>query len=256
MQRRDQALTPTQPVDEGQVMEGPSCAERDSTRCANPISIVIVDDHTLFREGLREILSAECDLEVVGQAGDGEEGLAVLRRRRPDVLLLDVEMPRHQVKRTVPQFLRMSPDTRIIVLTMYDNPQLANELIKLGARAYLVKSASRAELVSVIRGVCSDERRVVMSMSWQGFRHFGEDQPSPLTRRQTEILGLAAQALSNAQIADRLYISESTVKRHLTRIYAQLGAVSRVDAINKARAAVLIPAVDGGWNGARETPHR
>lgn len=205
-----------------------------------PRSIVVVDDHTLFREGLREILSLEDDFEVVGQAGDAQEGITVVGERRPDVLLLDVEMPRHQVQRTVPQFLRVSPRTRIVVLTMYDDPQLANQLIGLGARAYLVKSATRAELISVIRGVCVDERRAVVSMSRRGF---GPQGP-PLTRRQAEVLGLAAQALSNAQIADRLYIAESTVKRHLTKVYAQLGAVSRVDAINKARAAVLIPSWD------------
>ncbi|HEV2782641.1 MAG TPA: response regulator transcription factor [Actinophytocola sp.] len=211
------------------------------------ISIVIADDHTLFREGLREILLTERDFDVVGQAGDGDEGIAVVCRCHPDVLLLDVEMPHHQVKRTVPQLLRVSPRTRIIMLTMYDDPQLANELINLGARAYLVKSATRAELVSVIRGVCSDEGRVVVSMSRHGFRQLGDDQEQTLTRRQKEILGLAAQALSNAQIAHRLFISENTVKRHLSTIYAELGAVSRVDAINKARAAALIPPIDTGW---------
>lgn len=199
---------------------------------------------------MHAILSVEHDFAVVGQAGDAQEGIVVVGEHRPDVLLLDVEMPRHQVRRTVPQFLRMSPRTRIVVLTMYDDPQLANQLISLGARAYLVKSASRAELVSVVRGVCTDERRVVVSMSGRGFGRLDHDQDPPLTRRQTEVLCLAAQALSNAQIAERLYISESTVKRHLTRIYAELGAVSRVDAINKARAAVLIPSVDGGWKGS------
>lgn len=213
------------------------------------MTIVLVDDHTLFREGLREILALERDFDVVGQAGDAQEGLTVVAEHRPDVLLLDVEMPRHQVQRTVPQFLRVSPRTRIVVLTMYDDPQLANQLISLGARAYLVKSATRAELISVIRGVCVDEQRAVVSMSRRGFGQLDDSQEPPLTRRQTEILGLAAQALSNAQIADRLYIAESTVKRHLTKIYAQLGAVSRVDAINKARAAVLIPSVEAGWDG-------
>jgi DNA-binding NarL/FixJ family response regulator len=208
------------------------------------ISVVLVDDHTLFREGLQEILSLEYDLEVVGQAGDADEGILMVNRLRPNVLLLDMEMPGHHIKRTVRGLLGVSPHTRIIVLTMHDDPRLANQLIGLGVRAYLVKSATRAELLSVIRGVCTDERRVVVSMSRQGFRQPDDDQPTPLTRRQTEILGLAAQALSNAQIADRLYISESTVKRHLTKVYAQLGAVSRVDAINKARAAVLIPLID------------
>lgn len=235
---------------EDQISEG-----GEEWRHADKISIVIVDDHTLFREGLRELLSLEQDFEVVDQAGDGEEGMAVVSRRRPDVLLLDVEMPHHQVTRTVPRILGLSPGSRIIILTMHEDPQLANELINLGARAYLVKSATRAELVSVIRGVCSDERRVVVSMSRSGYRQFGHDDPL-LTRRQTQILALAAQALSNAQIADRLYISESTVKRHLTNIYAQLGAVSRVDAINKARAAVLIPGIDLDWDGSADIPNQ
>jgi DNA-binding NarL/FixJ family response regulator len=223
---------------------------------AGKISIVIVDDHTLFREGLREILLKEHDFDVVGQAGDGDEGIAVVCECRPDVLLLDIRMPRHQVTRTVPQVLRVSPRTRIIILTMYDDPQLANEMITLGARAYMVKSATRAELVSVIRGVCSDERRVVVSMSRRGFRQLGDEQEHTLTRRQREILSLAAHALSNAQIAHRLFITENTVKRHLSTIYAELGAVSRVDAINKARAAALIPPVDAGWSDAVSAPDR
>jgi DNA-binding NarL/FixJ family response regulator len=218
--------------------------------CSGRTTIVIVDDHTLFREGLREILLTEHDFDVVGLASDGDEGLDVVGRCHPDVLLLDIEMPHHQVKRTVPQFLRVSPRTRIIILTMYDDPQLANELINLGAQAYLVKSATRAELVSVIRGVCSDERRVVVSMSRRRFRQLADDREQTLTRRQKEILGLAAQAMSNAQIANRLYITENTVKRHLSAVYAELGAVSRVDAINKARAAALIPPVEAGWDGA------
>ena len=234
-------------------MEDQALERGEGWRHTDKISIVIVDDHPLFRDGLRELLSLEQDFEVVDQAGDGEEGLAVVCRRRPDILLLDVEMPHHQVTRTVPRILGRSPGLRIIILTMHEDPQLANELIKLGARAYLVKSATRAELVSVIRGVYGDERRVVVSMSRTGYQQFGHEDPL-LTRRQTQILALAAQALSNAQIADRLFISENTVKRHLTNIYAQLGAVSRVDAINKGRAAVLIPAVDLDWDGSVEIP--
>lgn len=234
-------------------MEDQAPERGEGRRHTGKISIVIVDDHPLFRDGLRELLSLEQDFEVVDQAGDGEEGLAVVCRRRPDILLLDVEMPHHQVTRTVPRILGLSPGLRIIILTMHEDPQLANELIKLGARAYLVKSATRAELVSVIRGVYGDERRVVVSMSRTGYQQFGHEDPL-LTRRQTQILALAAQALSNAQIADRLFISENTVKRHLTNIYAQLGAVSRVDAINKGRAAVLIPAVDVDWDGSVEIP--
>jgi DNA-binding NarL/FixJ family response regulator len=228
--------------------------EGDGPHFSDKISIVVIDDHTLFREGLREMLSMEGDFVVVGEAGDGGEGIAEVSRHRPDVVLLDVEMPHHQVTRTVPELLRVSPDTQIIVLTMYDDPQLASELINLGARAYLVKSGTRAELVSVIRGVCGDERRVVVSMSRRAFRHSGDETAQPLTARQKEVLWLAAGALTNGQIANRLLISENTVKRHLSRTYAQLGAVSRVDAINKARAAALIPAVDPSHANGTHTP--
>jgi DNA-binding NarL/FixJ family response regulator len=246
--------TMAQSTKEGSMNGAPSGAGSLRPRCEK-ISIALVDDHTLFREGLREILALEDDFEVVGQVGDTQEGITVVSERQPDVLLLGVETPRHQVHRTVPLVLRVSPRTRIIVLTMYDEPQLASQLIGLGVRAYLVKSATRAELISVIRGVCTDEQRAVVSMSRRGFGQLEGGQGPSLTRRQTEIVGLAAQALSNAQIADRLHISESTVKRHLTRVYALLGAVSRVDAINKARAAVLIPSLDPGWDDP-DTPGR
>jgi DNA-binding NarL/FixJ family response regulator len=251
---RDQISTRALPTGESQPIGGRDSVASERPRRPRKISIVVVDDHTLFREGLREMLSMEHDFEVVGQAGDAEEGLSLVCRCRPDVLLLDVEMPHHHVKRTVPQFLRVSPATRIVVLTMYDDPQLANELISLGACAYLVKSGTRAELVSVIRGVCDDERRVVVSMSRRGFRQLGEDHVQPLTKRQKEILWLAAHALTNGQIASRLFISENTVKRHLSKAYAQLGAVSRLDAINKARAAALIPPVDVGWGDTMGAP--
>ncbi|WP_182900639.1 response regulator transcription factor [Microbispora sp. H10830] len=205
------------------------------------ISIAVVDDHALFREGLREILEAQDDFEVVGEAGDSDGAVALVERERPDVVLLDVEIPGDDATQTVARMRTISPESQIIILSMYDGPQLLSRLLAAGIRGYLLKSVHRQELISAVRSVRTEPDRLVLAVSRDSFAQVqGGGSKVVLTDREREILELAAQALSNYQIATRLTLTEATIKRHLHNIFTKLGAVSRIDAVNKALAASLI----------------
>lgn len=209
-----------------------------------PARVVLVDDHALFREGVAEIFAAEESLQVVGEAENGEEAITLVQELTPDVVLLDIEMPGMRAEETLRQMLSVSPSSKVIVLTMHDEPRLVSSLVATGARAYVIKSATREELLSTIHTVQRDTDRFVLSVSRDTLERLERRYEGPLSSRELEILGLVAQGRSNAQIASQLYISEGTVKRHLTNIYAKLGVVSRIDAINHAISAGWIVSSD------------
>jgi len=204
----------------------------------------MADDHTLFREGVTEILNAARGIEVVGEAHSGKDACEKAAGLRPDVVILDVEMPGQGVRETIPLLRQVSPHSRVVVLTMHDDVVLARELLALGASAYLVKGSTRHELISAIHSVVIDRGpgHVILSVSQQGLSRVEQGSGDVLSDREREVLALTAQALSNSQIASRLNIAEGTVKRHLRNVYRKLGAVSRLDAVNKAAGASLIPA--------------
>ncbi|MEO5873486.1 MAG: response regulator transcription factor [Streptosporangiaceae bacterium] len=204
------------------------------------VRIVLGDDHTMVREGIQEVLALEVDLQVVGQAGTGPELLRQVTVTRPDVVILDVEMPDHDIGSALRRIRRLVPKAKIIILTMHDDHLLVRELLAKGAHAFLVKTVSRHELVAAIRTVMRDEERVVVAVSRQSLQRMSKPEECPLSEREREVLTVVAQALSNAQIAARLSITEGTVKRHMRNIFAKLEAVSRLDAVNKAVAAGYI----------------
>jgi DNA-binding NarL/FixJ family response regulator len=204
------------------------------------ITVVLIDDHVLMREGLREILETSSDIVVVGEAGDSVTGVHLIGELKPQVLLLDVEIPGGDVTDTVSKVREISPQTEIIILSMYDGPNLVQRLLGMGIRGYLLKSVTRQELVSAVRNAVVDDGRVILSVSRRSFAQMPAQTIGALSPRELDVLELAAQALSNAQIATRLYLTEATIKRHLSNIFAKLGAVSRIDAVNKAVAASLI----------------
>lgn len=201
---------------------------------------LLVDDHTLFREGLAELLTIEEDLDIVGRAGDSLAAVRLARQTNPHVVVLDVEMPFHPVRVTMRAIRQAAPQTRILILTMHDEPGLFQEVLAAGAHGVLMKTATREELVGAIRAV-GYQGKTVLSVSRRSAAELaGRVRHNPLSRRESEVLELAAKAMSNAQIAAALFIAEGTVKRHLTNVYAKLGAVSRLDAVNRARASGLI----------------
>lgn len=203
-----------------------------------PITIMLVDDHALVREGLREILQMQPDMRVVGEAEDSATTLALAAAEQPDVILLDIEIPGDDVTATVTQLRKRSPASRVIILSMYEGPQLVQALLAAGIRGYLLKSIHWEELVVAIRAVYSDDGRIVLGVSRESLSYTQQGPPpGALSARELEVLDLVAQALSNGQIASRLQLTEATVKRHLRNIFVKLGAVSRLDAVNKAKAA-------------------
>jgi DNA-binding NarL/FixJ family response regulator len=206
----------------------------------------MVDEHALFRDGIREILETNPDLKVIGEAGSGPDGVQIVAARKPDVVLLN-DMPGAPVETTIEQILKVSPNARIIVLSTSDDFRTMSRAIGAGAYGYLLKSVSRHELVGVIRASSTTNGRIVVSVSRGSLLSAlaaPEAQPQgarPISKRELEVLRLTADALSNAQIARALNLTESTVKRHLRQIFSALGAVSRIDAVNKAISAGILP---------------
>jgi DNA-binding NarL/FixJ family response regulator len=202
-------------------------------------SIVLVDDHVVVRDGLREILDAQCDLVVIGEAGDSAAAVAAAARHHPDVVLLDVQIPGDDVTVTVRRIHDVSPSTAIIILSMYDGPALLRDLLALDICGFLLKSATRQELLTAIRNAGLADAPVLLAVSRRSLSQVRATVPAQpaLSHREREVLQLVGQAMSNAQIAGRLCMSEATVKRHMRNIFHKLGAVSRIDAVNKALAA-------------------
>jgi DNA-binding NarL/FixJ family response regulator len=208
----------------------------------DPATILIVDDHTLVREALCELLESQDGIRIVGQAGDSAAAVAMALAEQPDVILLDIEIPGGEVTTTVRQLQERCPCSRIIILSMYEGPQLVQDLLAAGIRGYLLKSTHWQELVAAIQGVMADDDRIVLGVSRWSLRFTPQETPEELlSAREREVLYLVSEALSNSQIASRLSLTEATVKRHLRNIFAKLGAVSRIDAVNKAAGGVARP---------------
>ncbi|MGW2524620.1 response regulator [Streptomyces sp. NPDC001617] len=209
------------------------------------LRIVLIDDHTLLREVVCEALDAEPDMIVVGDAASGASGIMHCKSEKPDVVLLDANIPGESVTETVHAISSISPNARILMVSTRDDPVLVRQLLDSGIRGYLNKSVSRTDLVSSIRAVCADDIRIVLHVSAEALTHIASDSnyQEMLTKRELEILTLVSKAMSNRQISRRLAIAEGTVKRHLGTIFTKLGARSRLEAVNKAISVGLIARV-------------
>ena len=211
-----------------------------------PIKIVVADDHSLFREGLRRILSLERDMLVVGEAANGEEAVKVVLRSRPDVLLLDLKMPDGNVAGSLLEIAEKSPTTRVVILTAHSNEEDLLDTAKGRARGYLLKGVSTPTLMEGIRKVHAGEivvdQELPSASEFARIARSNEFDPGPpanatldsLTKRELEILKLVAEGLTNEEIGKRVFISEKTVKTHLTNIFDKLHVN------NRFKAALLV----------------
>lgn len=218
--------------------------EGHRARATRPIRTLVTGYPALFMEGLREMIAATPGLTVVGEATTAGSVAAMASVLRPDVVLYDLDMPGCRPVHTVRLLRESSPEARIIALSTREEPALVRNLTDLDVNGYLLKSVSRHELVAAVLSAPADDERVTLSISRSLLTQLN-DSDTLLSRREREVLTLAAEALSNAQIGMRLEISEGTVKRHLRNVFLKLGAVSRIDAVNKAIATSLISTPEG-----------
>jgi DNA-binding NarL/FixJ family response regulator len=213
-----------------------------------PIGIFVLDHQPLFREGVAELLAKRPGFSVTGQAATGVGAADACRESPPDVVLVDLDIPGEDPAVTIRR-LQRSCGSFMIGLSAYDNPLVVQEVLGLGLSGYLLKTITIEELASTIRGVCrraaADDGRVTVSVSRTSLAQAGDGSADPLSDREKEILLRVAEGLSNAQIGSLLHITEGTVKRHLRTVFIKLGAVSRIDAVNKAVAKNVIPSATG-----------
>ncbi len=209
-----------------------------------PIKVVIADDHALFRDGLRKILSMEKDILVVGEAANGEEIPRVVERTKPDVLLLDLKMPKGDVVQNLLDAGARSPTTRVIVLTAFSDEESVLNAAKGGAKGYVPKGVPSATLLQAIKIVHDGGSWIDKEIpSWETFEEIVRDQSrsrearpqlddsiKALTKREMEILRLVAEGLTNEEIGKKIFISEKTVKTHLTNIFDKLKVNNRFKA--------------------------
>ena len=191
------------------------------------IRILSVDDHPLLRKGIAALVNAETDMKLVAEASNGEEAIEKFRSHRPDVTLMDIQMPGLNGIETIHQIQKEFPNARIIILTTYTGDAQLVRALKAGARAYLLKRQVHRELLETIRAVHAGQRRVPQEMAAELMDHARDD----LTPREVDVLRLIANGNANKQIADQLSIGEASVKSYVANILAKLGASDRAHAV-------------------------
>jgi len=205
---------------------------------ADEISVLIVDDHEVVREGLRLSLLRSPQIRVVGEAPDGESAIALAERRRPDVIIMDLRMPGMDGIEATEEILKSSPDTAVIVFTAYSERALLSRSLESGARGYILKEAPHETLLRAIEKVAGGETFVDPALMPNLIK--GRDGGDSLTQREREILQLLADGMSNADVAQRLFISQETVKSHVRHILVKLEADTRTQAVAIALREAMI----------------
>lgn len=199
------------------------------------IRILIADDHAVVREGLRALIDTESGMELVGEAADGEETVEKARSLKPDVILMDLMMPRKDGIKATGEIKQENPDARILVLTSFAEDEKVFSAIKAGALGYLLKDASPQELLRAIREVYRGEPSMQPAIAHKVMRELQRESTlppteEPLTEREEEVLKLVAQGLPNQEIADKLFVSERTVRAHVSNILGKLHLANRTQA--------------------------
>lgn len=216
-----------------------------------PIKILICDDQSLFREALRTLLGSYSDLKVVGEASNGEEAIRMMTAKSPDIVLMDLRMPVMDGVEATRRIVQVARDVKVIVLTTFDDDETVFEGLRAGAVGYLLKDVSSEKLVEAIRAANKGEYFLLPSITAKVVSEFSRiskplvkkaemDLVDPLSPREIEIIKIVASGASNKEIAELLFISEGTVKNHLSSILSKLGVRDRMQAILKAKELGII----------------
>jgi two-component system, NarL family, response regulator NreC len=213
--------------------------DRPASDGGDTISIILADDHEIVRDGLKRIVEAEGDMEVVGEAGDAENARRRTSGLKPSVLVLDLNMPGEPSLASIPSMQEASPGTAVVVLTMQDDPAFAREAFRQGAKAFVVKHAAGSELVDAIRAAAKGDTYINPVL---GARLAAEPEgpPGGLTPREIEVLRLVAAGHTNPEIAEKLVISIRTVETHRAAIHRKLNTNSRAEVVAFAREHGLV----------------
>jgi DNA-binding NarL/FixJ family response regulator len=206
--------------------------------------VLVADDHLLFRDGMRALLAAAPDLEMVGEASTGREAIDLSEQFRPDVVVMDIQMPGTSGIEATRRIVEQSPETRVLVVTMFEDDNTVFAAMRAGARGYVLKGANYTEMLRAIRAVGSGEGIFSPAIAARMMEFFANIRPtSPrevfpeLSDREREVLDLLAQGYKNAEIAARLYLSPKTVRNHVSNIFDKLQVADRAEAIMRAREA-------------------
>ncbi len=213
------------------------------------IRLLIADDHTLFREGLRAILGAQAEIEIVGEASNGAQAVQFAAQNLPDVILMDIQMPEMNGIAATEKILDANPHTGIIVLTMLEDDDSVFAAMRAGARGYVLKGADKAEMLRAIHAAANGEalfgaaiaKRVANFFhDVRGMKNLAPPRAFPeLTEREVEVLGYIAQGYNNTEIAEKLVLSPKTVSNHISNIFSKLQVADRAQAIVRARQGGL-----------------
>jgi len=198
-----------------------------------PIRVVIADDHGVVRKGIRELLTDEPDIVVVGEARDGHEAVDLALALRPDVVVMDIAMPELSGVEATRQICAAAPAVRVLALTAYADPPYVSGLLDAGASGYVLKTAESRDIVRAVRAVAAGQRMIDPAVAQVVAQH-PPRSPADMTERELGVLRLAARGLTNKQIAAELAISDRTVQNHLANVYAKLGVASRTEAVTAA----------------------
>lgn len=219
---------------------------------ADTITILLADDHAVVRQGTRELLEQQEDLEVVAEASDGKEAVQLALKENPDVVVMDFSMPELNGIEATRQIKAVAPDIAVLVLTAYDSDQYIFAFLAAGAAGYLLKDVSVDQLIRAIRAVHAGESMLHPTIARKVISRFAQPDhgsslangPAQLTERELEVLKLAAQGLSNREIATELSISVRTAQTHLSNVFNKLGVGSRTEAVMYALRQGLITLED------------
>ncbi len=242
-------------------------SETDSSKSNAPGRVLLADDHELVRDGFRRMLGYEEDLEVVGEARDGREAVELCRRLKPDLVLMDVRMPKMDGLEATRAIKAQQPAVGVLVVTTYDNPDYLLEAIKAGAAGYVLKDAPNRQLTNAIRRALDGESPLNQELASQLIQRLADEAtqpaqkphsavegrgagaappPNELTLRELEVLKLVARGKTNQEIAEDLFISKATAKVHVRRIISKLGVSDRTQAVVRALELGLAPPPNSG----------
>lgn len=206
------------------------------------LTVLIADDHPVVRAGLCGMLAAEPGISVVAEAASGQEAIAMARRHKPDVVLMDLRMPDGDGVEATAGIVAAEPATRVVVLTTYETDADIVRAVEAGATGYLLKDVPPGDLVSAIRAAALGETVLGPSVAGRLVSHLRRPAAEPLSAREAEVLARVAQGLTNAEVGRALHISEATVKTHLMRAFGKLGVSGRTAAVTRAIELGMLPA--------------